>query len=118
MSDTETPPFKSNASAQEVQDAVSRDGAALRFASPSHQTNRSSIINWKDLPILLSTLSASWVLINRDIVFAAIENCPLALGWASEALRSDKEVALCAVRGNGHVLNYLSAQLRRAPSFV
>eukprot|EP00927_Polykrikos_kofoidii_P024338 TRINITY_DN22148_c0_g1_i2.p1 TRINITY_DN22148_c0_g1~~TRINITY_DN22148_c0_g1_i2.p1 ORF type:complete len:519 (+),score=98.01 TRINITY_DN22148_c0_g1_i2:45-1559(+) len=102
----------------EMLEAVSRDGMALRNASPLMRGDRRVVLDavrqWGQALQFASMVLRQ----DRQIVLEAVKSDGWALQYAAEALRADIEVVTEAVKSFGEALYHASADLKKDRKLV
>ena len=105
--------------------AVAADGYTLQFVAPEFQDDRDVVLQAVRSRGLAVKYSSSRLKDDKEIMLAAISNSPLAyqqlLGGKDgdhSTIRGDFDIAMAAVRGNGHLLAKLPESLRSNKQIV
>ena len=103
-------------------EAIKEGRASLRMAHGDEDEASPRNLLIRDKDIVLAAVNQDGMALeyahddlkdNREVVEAALESEGVALRYASQALKSDKDVILAAVRKNGSALQYVNDEFKQ-----
>ena len=100
-----------------VLQACAMDIRALQYASEDLRCDKLFLLELValDKQGVALKYAANTLKSDREVVFAAVRSNGKALGFAADELKSDKETVLAAVRSSFHALQFASPELKEDP---